>query len=268
MNRPAKISSFARGIRLLTLASFVHFSGLNNGLAYFAQGAAPAPDMAFAPALANQFARLVNPMTWRQKIFDPARRWLFLRSARVIESASQRAVKNLLIESGIMQLSLTDMRLQMTGKANAKTPLAGVNSKAEINVNQARPDCGISVKSILMEAGGFCAAAGRADEFKGDRKKTWLEKRFHWDRGGSGRKVLARDFEFLGVWNRALCGKPPTDPDKRAAQRPSENIFRRFVVRLLHAPESSDDSAAKTKVEMTKNPLCLMERVSFFGAAS
>ena len=232
MNRPSKISSFARGIRLLTLASFVHFSGLNNGLAYFAQDAGQAPAMAFAPTLVKQFAKFINP------------KLLFVRSARAIES-------------GILQLSLADMRLQLTGKAKTEARFAGVNSKAEV-----------SVKTVLTEADGFCAAAGRAEEFKGDRKKTWLEERFHWDRGGGGRKVLAWQFEFLGVWERALYGRPPTAPDKRAAQRPSENIFRRFVVRLLHAPESGDDSAGKIKVEMTENPLCLMERVSFFEAAS
>ena len=229
----------------MTLASFVHFSGLNNGLAYFAQDAGQAPAMAFAPTLVKQFAKFINP------------KLLFVRSARAIESASQRAVKNLLIESGILQLSLADMRLQLTGKAKTEARFAGVNSKAEV-----------SVKTVLTEADGFCAAAGRAEEFKGDRKKTWLEERFHWDRGGGGRKVLAWQFEFLGVWERALYGRPPTAPDKRAAQRPSENIFRRFVVRLLHAPESSDDSAARIKVEITDNPLCFIGRVSFFEAAS
>ena len=97
-----------RVLRLLTLACFFHFSGLNNGFTTFIVSSGRIQRIDFAPVLAQKVVAALHPLHWKKIFLDPVRFHLFPTSANVIERASQRAIQYTILESLHLQSWISD----------------------------------------------------------------------------------------------------------------------------------------------------------------
>lgn len=95
-------------LRLLTLVSFFHFSGLNNGFTQIVVVSGSIQQTNFAPVVISKMAYVVNPRIW-QKCLE-ASHWqkLFFSSSKVIEVASKGAIQRMLSEGNLFEIWLQE----------------------------------------------------------------------------------------------------------------------------------------------------------------
>src|SRR3989344_3343532 len=107
-------------LRLLTLACFFHFSGLNNGFTTFIVSSGRIQRIDFAPVLAQRVVAALHPLHWKKIFLDPVRFHLFPTSANVIERASQMAIQYTILESLHLQSWISDFCLDGLAAVPAK----------------------------------------------------------------------------------------------------------------------------------------------------
>ena len=176
MRRHFKYYPHHKILRILTLACFFHFSGLNNGFTTLvvcaglpADGAGQIQRLDVAPLLARNFVAAFHTLRWKRIALDSLRLRLFPKSARVIEHASQIAVRSALIESSHMQIWL----------------VAGLKSCIS-----AQPKCGFSRPDKIRHPAMSLSYPSRLGSqsyktraapgyLQGDRKEPWFKSRTH-----------------------------------------------------------------------------------------
>ncbi|OGR79734.1 MAG: hypothetical protein A3I11_07700 [Elusimicrobia bacterium RIFCSPLOWO2_02_FULL_39_32] len=91
-------------LRLLTLVSFFHFSGLNNGFTQIVVVSGSIQQTNFAPVAISKMAYILNPGIWKKCL--KANHWqkLFFSSSKVIEVASKGAIERMLSEGNLLQM--------------------------------------------------------------------------------------------------------------------------------------------------------------------
>jgi hypothetical protein len=104
MKKNLALSMRLRIMRLLTLICFFHFSGLNNGITCMVASSGKIESAGFAPVLISRIGFGLNPSNWSAIVSH--QEWLrfFSRSGRVIEISSQKAIRNMFLESTLFQV--------------------------------------------------------------------------------------------------------------------------------------------------------------------
>ena len=87
--RRARIRIF----RVLTLISFFHFSGLNNGFSFYALSPAQIQPVNFAPVFVRSLCSAVNPFHWGQVFKLRSWKRLILSSRRTLQFSSRTALR-------------------------------------------------------------------------------------------------------------------------------------------------------------------------------
>ena len=90
MKHPASARQL-RIMRVLTMVCFFHFSGLNNGFAFFAVLPGQVQPVNFAPVALHSIAFALNPSVWMQI------------PQRILGSASRRVLQGMRSQSGLVQ---------------------------------------------------------------------------------------------------------------------------------------------------------------------
>ena len=89
----------SRALRFLTLACFLQFYGLDNGSTFLLVSSnGKVQDINFAPFALGKVAGAINPASWKAAVSKICLRGV-LRSTKVVESSSRRAMRNLISES-------------------------------------------------------------------------------------------------------------------------------------------------------------------------
>ena len=108
-----------KAIRLLTLLSFFHFSGLNNGFAQGMISVGKVEGINFAPVAISKAVQLASPLNLKRFIFESRWSQIFSHSGKVIGYASQNAVLRMLIEGNLFQIWVNET-VKKAGSANIK----------------------------------------------------------------------------------------------------------------------------------------------------
>jgi len=167
-----KKSIHLRITRLVTLACFFHFSGLNNGFTYLlnAQAAAGGPQMTgFAPVFLSKCVSAFNPVVWQKAASVSSIFGFFSRSGKVIEYASQNALQNLLLESTLFHVILDQSAkgAKTLTVRNAPASRAQLPVLSEVNSRGAKPDAfGCGSSSLGRGLGN--------DYINTDRSESWI----------------------------------------------------------------------------------------------
>jgi len=82
-----------RILRFLTLACFFHFSGLNNGFAFFVVSPGQMAPINFAPIAIRSLAVAVNPFSWKRALGRQTLARSLFSSRQVLEISSRRTLQ-------------------------------------------------------------------------------------------------------------------------------------------------------------------------------
>ncbi len=83
----------ARIVRLLTLLSFFHFSGLNNGFTFIAAQAQSVQPIAFAPVALRSLCSAVNPFIWKSSLRRLNLKQILFGTSKVLSVSSKNALQ-------------------------------------------------------------------------------------------------------------------------------------------------------------------------------
>ena len=94
--------------RALTLVSFFHFCGVNNGLSFVSLTSGNLETIELTPALVRQAARMINPIFWNRRIKKRIFGNLLSKSQEIIQSSSRKAARNLCQDPILLRVWLTE----------------------------------------------------------------------------------------------------------------------------------------------------------------
>ena len=165
-----KYSNRLRLVRLLTLFSFFHFSGLNNGFTQVIVVAGKIQGANFAPALICKIGKAAGTVSWKN--YFTADQWqeAFFKSSKVIEFASRSAVEKMLIESNLFQVWMNET---FKKAANSGSEISGKKQTVESSQTAIQ-----SSKSLLICR--FTASVQEIYERRISYLKLW-EKCLKWN---------------------------------------------------------------------------------------
>lgn len=138
MKKQKKRTEFLnKAFRFLTLLSFFHFSGLNNGFTQIVVVSGSIQQTNFAPVAISKMAYILNPGIWKKCL--KANHWqkLFFSSSKVIEVASKGAVERMLSEGNLLQMwvqetlkkNLEKSKESLMPEGKSIQELGGINAK-------------------------------------------------------------------------------------------------------------------------------------------
>ncbi len=105
MNKHLKRLAFKnRVMRIITLISFFHLSGLNNGFTQVVLIGGQVEGFNFAPVAIGKVAHVMNPTLWKRTVLDGGWKNTIYGSGKIIEYSSQRAVTRMLTEGNLFQM--------------------------------------------------------------------------------------------------------------------------------------------------------------------
>ena len=223
--------------RLLTLVCFFYFSGLNNGFTAFVVSSGKFEPVDFASVAVRGLAGVLNPAHWKRRVIEPMRYALLSGSTRLIGSASQRAVQQILIESTFLQLSVRDYCAKAADFGGSILEETAAMVRAEkpaprTDLAAGRPaerDC------RMDQAPGY---------LKTDKRVSWLRHRYPlWE---GGKWTLA----CLSPASKGHDSKGSADPQPgpaSAARRLVRFVPDRFQARLSFSGEDSDGPSSNFK---------------------
>ena len=242
-------------MRVLTLICFFHFSGLNNGFAYFADSTGKVDESSFGSYAVAKCANVLNPLNWKSLVLDPVLYRLFPRSAQVIQYASNRAVRNMMVESSVFQMWVMDSCLRVAASF-AKDPFSGQVSAADVNEPGGEMSAGAVRTGEPIPMAVFQSAQDNGFAFNGgervyamrdplryldkDKRHSWIQDRHAvWNDFRAGRGEF---FGNIAPWNVILpTGSGGAGPPLKVMMK---NLVRfapdRLIRRLTFASEPGD----------------------------
>ena len=229
-----------RAARVLTALAFFCFSGLNNGWTAVVVSQGKAERLDFAPVAIRELARAANPLVWKKaamQILIPSR--FFPKSAKVIECASQNALRQMLFESSLLQIRLKEFRRKVLNHSK------GLRAPDE--------------PSLESSSAGKAAVSG-LQSFRDDRRceesprESCLMERFGGKSAGRVRPAPgAKD-----IFKQGLAQGLPKKPIKFTAKK---------LARLYHFRKSDGEDAAASCAQALKSRIPAgQKRPEFFCA--
>lgn len=97
-----------RLLRLLTLAAFFHFSGLNNGFTQILVVSGQIQQMNFAPFLITHFLQAINPIYLKKQVSPKQLKRVLFGSGKTIQTLSQSAAQRILTEGNLLQIWMAE----------------------------------------------------------------------------------------------------------------------------------------------------------------
>lgn len=97
-----------RLLRVLTLAAFFHFSGLNNGFTQILVVSGQIQQTNFAPFVVSYFLKAVNPIHIKNNICLKHLKKVFFGSGKLVQCVSQSAAQRILTEGNLIQIWLAE----------------------------------------------------------------------------------------------------------------------------------------------------------------
>ena len=167
-----------RFARILTLVCFFHFSGLNNGFTAIAISSGSVERVSFAPVFINSVATAFNPAAWRRVFSEGLVFSWFLKSGQIIEHASQKAVRDMFVESSLFDMLLSQsLNKKMSAPVPEKAGLHRGGSLAD------KAENALSERFFTQDAGSFGLEDGRSLLNTG-RREAWIDlERLHLSTG-------------------------------------------------------------------------------------
>ncbi|OGR54256.1 MAG: hypothetical protein A3I11_07675 [Elusimicrobia bacterium RIFCSPLOWO2_02_FULL_39_32] len=95
-------------LRLLTLAAFFHFSGLNNGFTQILVVSGQIQQTNFAPFLITHFLQAMNPIHLKKQGSLKQLKKVLFGSGKTIQTLSQSAVQRILTEGNLLQIWMAE----------------------------------------------------------------------------------------------------------------------------------------------------------------
>lgn len=165
-----------RAARVLTLACFLHFSGLNNGFATVTSASVPMPAPQIAPTLILASLSFFRPAFWTENLF--ARSFAtFRRSGRLIETASQRAVRNLFVESSLFRYCLERACLESGALSVPAGPRPDPRAEASFTLQGEAGSLAVYAGALRLADPFSCIGDGRRESWLDARREVWKNGR-------------------------------------------------------------------------------------------
>ena len=220
------VTARLRIMRLLTLICFFHFSGLNNGITCMVVSSGRIESAGFAPVLISRVAAVLNPCRWSSLASREEWMGLLSRSGRVIEISSQKAIRNMFLESTLFQVWMHNTVGPGEDSAASAELQAGV-SRALLNWS---PPASVAEQSSIRDG-------GRVLYLDTDYEESWLRM----ERG-----LLKEDALKPFSHNRLLSAHAldPGVPSAKRALRESREMRSGAglpVRRIFHSAERGSD---------------------------